>query len=47
MDVDVCRALATAALGDPAKVRDVPLTARRRFEALRRSQVDLLSRNTT
>lgn len=47
LDVDICRAVAAAALGDPAKVRYVPLSAQQRFEALRRSQIDLLSRNTT
>jgi general L-amino acid transport system substrate-binding protein len=46
-DVDFCRALAAAILGDPAKVHFVPLSATERFEALRGGQVDLLSRNTT
>ncbi len=47
LDVDICRAIAAAVLGDAAKVRYVPLNAAQRFDALRRNQVDLLSRNTT
>jgi general L-amino acid transport system substrate-binding protein len=46
-DVDFCRAVAAATLGDSGKVRFVPLTAGERFEALKSKQVDLLSRNTT
>lgn len=47
MDVDVCRAVAAAVLGDADKVRYRPLTAKERFEALKSGEVDLLSRNTT
>ena len=46
-DVDFCRAVAAAVLGDPAKVDYVPLTATDRFEALASARIDLLSRNST
>lgn len=46
-DVDFCRAVAAAVLGDPAKVNFTPLSAGRRFEALKQGQVDLLSRNSS
>jgi general L-amino acid transport system substrate-binding protein len=46
-DVDFCRALAAAVLGDPAKVNYVPLNAQQRFEALAAGQIDVLARNTT
>jgi len=46
-DVDFCRALAAAVLGDPQKVTFTPLTARQRFDALKAGTVDLLSRNST
>lgn len=47
MDVDVCRAVAAAVLGDANKVRFVPLSAPQRFTALQSGEVDVLSRNTT
>jgi len=46
-DVDFCRALAAAVLGDPEKVTFTPLSANQRFEALKTAKVDLLSRNST
>ena len=46
-DVDLCRAVAAAVLGDPNKVKFVPLNAEERFPALQKSEVDLLSRNST
>jgi general L-amino acid transport system substrate-binding protein len=46
-DVDFCRAVAAAVLGDAKAVRFVPLSASERFDALREGKVDLLSRNTT
>lgn len=46
-DVDFCRALAAAVLGDPAKVSYVPLNAQQRFDGLTSGAVDLLARNTT
>jgi len=47
LDVDFCRAVAAAVLGDPDKVRFVPFTAVERFTALASGEVDILSRNTT
>src|SRR5262245_21872997 len=47
LDVDFCRALAAAALGDASKVTFVPLAASARFPALRLRTIDLLARNTT
>jgi len=47
LDIDVCKALAAATLGDPEKVKYVPLTAQQRFTALQSGEIDVLSRNTT
>ena len=47
LDVDICRAIAAAVLGDPSKVKWVPLNAQQRFTALQSGEVDILSRNTT
>jgi general L-amino acid transport system substrate-binding protein len=47
LDVDVCRAIAAAVLGDAAKVRYTPLTAAHRFTALQSGEIDVLSRITT
>ncbi len=47
LDVDVCRAVAAAVLGDAEKVRFTPLTAKERFTALQSGEIDILSRNTT
>jgi general L-amino acid transport system substrate-binding protein len=46
-DVDFCRALAAAVLGDPAAVRFVPLSTSQRFEALRSGRIDVLWRSTS
>jgi general L-amino acid transport system substrate-binding protein len=46
-DVDYCKALAAAVLGDAAKVDYVALTAQDRFEALKSGAIDVLARNTT
>jgi general L-amino acid transport system substrate-binding protein len=46
-DVDFCRAVASAVLGDPNKVKFVPLSAKERFTALQSGTIDLLSRNST
>ena len=46
-DVDFCRAVAAAVLGDPDKVDFVPVTTRQRFEALENGSIDLLDRTTT
>ena len=47
LDVDFCRAVAAAILGNADKVTFVPLNNSDRFDALREGEVDLLSRNTT
>lgn len=47
LDVDVCRAVAAAVLGDGEKVKYVPLNAQARFTALQSGEIDVLSRNTT
>jgi general L-amino acid transport system substrate-binding protein len=46
-DIDFCRALAAAVLGDPEAVEFVPLTAAERGPALQTGEVDILSRNAT
>ena len=47
LDVDYCRAMAAAVLGDSTKVKYVPLNAKERFTALQSGEIDVLSRNTT
>jgi general L-amino acid transport system substrate-binding protein len=47
LEVDVCRAVAAAVLGDATKVRFAPLNAAQRFTALQMGEIDLLSRVTT
>ena len=47
IDVDVCRAVAAAVLGDADKVKYTPLSAKERFTALTSGEIDVLSRNTT
>jgi general L-amino acid transport system substrate-binding protein len=47
LDVDICRAVAAAVLGDASKLELRPLTTTDRFAALASGEVDLLSRNTT
>ena len=47
LDVDVCKAIAAAMLGDANKVKYVPLNAQQRFTALQSGEIDILSRNTT
>lgn len=47
LDVDYCRALASAVLGDADKVKYIPLTAKERFTALQSGEIDVLSRTTT
>ena len=46
-DVDYCRAVAAAVLGDADAVVFVPLASSERFGAVRSGQVDVLFRNTT
>ncbi len=47
LDVDVCRAVAAAVLGDGSKVKFTPLNSQQRFAALQSGQIDVLSRNTS
>jgi general L-amino acid transport system substrate-binding protein len=47
LDVDICRAVAAALLGDGEKVKYVPLNSQQRMAALQSGEVDVLSRNTT
>jgi general L-amino acid transport system substrate-binding protein len=47
MDVDVCRAVAAAVLGDANKVIYVPTSGKTRFTALQTGEIDMLSRVTT
>ena len=47
LDVDTCRAIAAAVLGDGKKVDFVPLNSQQRFAALQAGEVDILARNTT
>src|SRR5260221_10368121 len=47
IDVDTCKAVAAALLGDATKVKFQPLSAQQRFTALQSGEVDILARNTT
>lgn len=47
LDVDICRAVASVALGDPKKVKFVALTPQTRFTALQSGEIDLLTFDTT
>ncbi|MEW5962923.1 MAG: amino acid ABC transporter substrate-binding protein [Pseudomonadota bacterium] len=47
LDVDLCRALAVAVLGDRSAVKLRPLPVADRFRALEAGEVDVLARNTT
>ena len=46
-DIDFCRAVAAAVLGDAEAVEFTTLTAEQRFTALQSGEVDVLIRNTT
>ena len=46
-DVDYCKAIAAAVLGNANSVEYVPLTAAERFTALQTGEIDVLIRNTT
>lgn len=46
-DVDFCKAVAAAVLGDPEAVQYRPLTAAERFTAVQTGEVDVLFRNST
>ena len=47
IDVDVCKAIAAATLGDANKIKYVPLNAKERFTALQSGEIDALVRGTT
>ncbi|NVJ54570.1 MAG: amino acid ABC transporter substrate-binding protein [Campylobacteraceae bacterium] len=47
IDVDFCKAVAAAVLGDASKVKYAHLNAKERFTALQSGEIDLLARNTT
>ncbi|WP_299879510.1 amino acid ABC transporter substrate-binding protein [uncultured Cocleimonas sp.] len=47
LDVDMCRAVAAAVLGDPTKIKFVPLASKQKIIAVTSGQVDLTSRTTT
>ena len=47
LDVDTCRAVAAAVLGDADALKVTPLTAKERFTALASGEVDVLARNST
>ena len=47
MDVDTCKAVAAAVLGDANKVQFVKTTSQTRFTALQTGEIDILTRNVT
>lgn len=47
LDVNICRSVAAAVLGDAKKVKFVPLSSSQRFTALQSGEIDVLARNTT
>lgn len=47
LDIDFCRAIASAIFGDPDKVSIVPLSPAARFTALQTGEVDVLFNTTT
>ncbi len=47
LDVNICRSVAAAVLGDAKKVKFIPLTSSQRFTALQSGEIDMLARNTT
>jgi general L-amino acid transport system substrate-binding protein len=47
IDVDTCRAIAAAVLGDASKTKYVPATTQQRFTMLQSGEIDVLTRNTT
>lgn len=46
-DIDLCKAIAAAVLGDPSKVKYIATSGETRFEALTSGDVDVLVRNST
>jgi general L-amino acid transport system substrate-binding protein len=47
LDVDGCKAVAAAVLGDASKIKYVPLNSKERFTALQSGEIDVLVRGTT
>jgi len=47
IDVDLCKAVASAVFGDDTKIKYAQLTAKERFAALQSGEIDLLARATT
>jgi general L-amino acid transport system substrate-binding protein len=47
LDIDYCRALAAAVLGDARRVKFAPTSGQTRIAALQSGEIDVLSRNTT
>ncbi|MFV3129629.1 amino acid ABC transporter substrate-binding protein [Niveispirillum sp. KHB5.9] len=47
LDIETCRAVAAAVLGDKDKARFVPLTGQQRLTALQSGEIDILPRTTT
>jgi len=47
LDIDMCRAVAAAVLGDASKVTYIPSTAKERFTKLQAGEGDMLARNST
>src|SRR5262249_5903419 len=47
LDVDMCRAIAAAVLGDAKKIKFVPLGTKERFTTLQSGEIDVLVRTST
>jgi general L-amino acid transport system substrate-binding protein len=47
IDIDFCKAIAVAVLGDSNKVKFIPISQRDRFEVVKNNEVDILARNLT
>jgi general L-amino acid transport system substrate-binding protein len=47
LDIDYCKAIAAAVLGDSKKVKYIPLNISQRFTALQNREIDVLARNIT
>ena len=47
LDIDLCRAVASAIFNDPNKVKFVPTTPQMRFVVVQSGEVDMLARNAT
>jgi general L-amino acid transport system substrate-binding protein len=46
-EVDFCRSIAAATLGDATKMKILPVTASKRYDALRSGEIDVLAHLTT